>query len=114
MGLRRGERVVNVWRQGRRPRSALDDARRGELLGLGTAASEGRDEASLARRERSPREARHVEAPGDRGPSGETEALELAALDLIRDGVPSEEGAAASLAPATRGVLCLVERPSMD
>src|ERR671935_489066 len=74
------------------PSRRCADARRCVVGLLRAAAGERRDEALLRRRERAAGEARDGEVPHERRPSGEAEALQVAALDLLRDGIAGEEG----------------------
>src|ERR1043166_937513 len=79
----------------RAPRSAplrhRSDARCGVVGLLRAAAGERRDEALLGRRGRASCEPRHREVSEERRPPRETEALEVAPLDLLGDGVAREE-----------------------
>src|SRR5206468_5993343 len=100
-------RLAPAGRGGRQARAAsrrgrLGDTRLRVLCRLPAAAPERGDEGALARTDRPAGETRDREMAPERGPAGDPEALELAAVDLLRDRVAREEGDAESL---TRGAL---------
>src|SRR5919204_4783899 len=93
------------------PSRRCADARRCVVGLLRAAAGERRDEALLGRRERAAGEARDGEVPDHRRPPGEAEALEVAALDLLGDGVAGEEGKAEPFAGGALDRLARAELP---
>src|SRR5919204_6872335 len=101
------------------PSRRCADARRCVIGLLRAAAGECRDEALLRRRERTAGETSDGEVPEHGRPSGEAEALEVAPLDLLGDGVAGEEGepepfAGGALDRLARAELPDARRPDPD
>ncbi len=87
----------------------LGDAACGVRFALGTAAGEGLDEAALAGRERPSCEAGDVQLALER--LADPECFQLAAFDLLGDGVAGEEGYAEPFARGPLDRLARVELP---